>query len=259
MSTPIGKNMKNISQLFFAFVLLITTHSVMAVTPDYIDFKRAKKLLNKVYHDHRITFYCEAEFDERGKIYLSKNFMTPKHEKRANRREWEHIVPAENFGRTFAEWRDGHPSCVDKKGKAFKGRKCAGINPEFSKMEGDMYNLVPAIGAVNAMRSNYDFTEINNAPYTFGDCPMIIQDKKVNPPEKTKGFIARTYFYFEMQYPRFRINSSMKKMMSVWDKQYPVNEWECKRAKRIEYFQKNPNIIVKTKCIEAGIWPQEVY
>ena len=66
-------------------------------------------------------------------------------------------------------------------------------------------------------------------------------------------------FYFEMQYPRFRINSSMKKMMSVWDKQYPVNEWECKRAKRIEYFQKNPNIIVKTKCIEAGIWPQEVY
>ena len=120
-------------------------------------------------------------------------------------------------------------------------------------------DLVPAIGAVNAMRSNYDFTEINNAPYTFGDCPMIIQDKKVNPPEKTKGFIARTYFYFEMQYPRFRINSSMKKMMSVWDKQYPVNEWECKRAKRIEYFQKNPNIIVKTKCIEAGIWPQEVY
>lgn len=29
--------------------------------------------------------------------------------------EWEHIVPAENFGRAFREWRVGDPACVNKK------------------------------------------------------------------------------------------------------------------------------------------------
>ena len=250
--------MKFVSKFFFIFLLFLST-SVWANTESYIDFKHVKKLLNKIYHDHRITFYCEAEFDEQGKIYLSRNFNTPKYEKRANRREWEHIVPAENFGRTFSEWRDGHPDCIDKDGKSFKGRKCASVNPEFAKMEGDMYNLVPAIGAVNAMRSNYNFTEISDIPYTFGDCPMIIQNKKVSPPEKTKGFISRTYFYFEQRYPRFHINQAMKKMMIVWNEKYPVDAWECKRAKRIEYFQKNENPFVKDKCIAAGLWPEEVY
>lgn len=34
-------------------------------------------------------------------------------------------MPAENFDRTFIEWRDGHNQCVNSKGKEFKGRRCA--------------------------------------------------------------------------------------------------------------------------------------
>ena len=68
-------------------------------------FTVAKKLLEEeVYHDHRVTVYCAAEFDDDKRICLPDGFVTPKHEKRAEQMEWEHIVPAENFGRSFVAW-----------------------------------------------------------------------------------------------------------------------------------------------------------
>ena len=144
---------------------------------------------------------------------------------------------------------------MDRKGKAFKGRNCADkVNTEFRFMQADMYNLVPAIGAVNALRSNYNFTELSaDTPAMFGTCEMKIDGKKVEPPHDTKGMIARTYFYMESAYPRFRINKSMKQMMHVWDKQNPVTPWECERARRIAKIQKNINKIVSDKCLDAGL------
>jgi deoxyribonuclease-1 len=118
-------------------------------------FSKAKKALeNKVYFDHRETIYCSAKFDSKKNVIPPKGFFTEKHKKRAKRIEWEHVVPAENFGRTFSEWREGHPQCVNSKGKSFKGRNCASkVNEEYRLMQSDMYNLFPAIGAVNAIRS----------------------------------------------------------------------------------------------------------
>lgn len=79
-------------------------------------FNKAKKTLErKVYPDHRATLYCDAEFDSKKNIKLPNGFTTEKYVKRAKRVEWEHVVPAENFGRTFSEWRDGHPSCVNQR------------------------------------------------------------------------------------------------------------------------------------------------
>lgn len=232
---------------------LLISGSALAGNEKIADFSSAKNLMNRVYADHRITFYCLAEFDSKGKIELPDGFYAPKYVKRSYRKEWEHIVPAENFGRTFPEWREGDPECINKNGKPFKGRKCAQTNPEFARMEADMYNLVPAIGSVNAMRSNYNFRELpDDLPSTFGTCPMIIDGKKVEPPSYTKGFIARTYFYMEQEYPRFNISKQMKQMFIVWDKQYPVDKWECERSNRIEKIQGNPNKIVKERCEQLG-------
>lgn len=102
-----------------------------------------------------------------------------KYEKRAKKVEWEHVVPAENFGRTFVEWREGNHACVNSKGKAFKGRRCAEkVNTEYRHMQADMFNLYPAIGAVNALRSNYNFTMLPGEASDFGSCEMKIENKK---------------------------------------------------------------------------------
>ena len=213
-------------------------------------FSQAKKHLREIYADHRETIYCGAKFNADNTVILPEGFVTTKHKKRSKRIEWEHVVPAENFGRTFSEWRDGHPNCVDSKGKSFKGRNCAEkINYEYRLMQADMHNLFPAIGAVNAMRSNYNFTELStDIPNSFGSCAMKIEGKKVEPPHHIKGIIARTYLYMENAYPRYKISNKMKKMLQVWDNVHPVTEWECIRAKRIEKTQGNPNKIVNEKC-----------
>ncbi|WP_409439113.1 endonuclease [Psychromonas sp. GE-S-Ul-11] len=102
--------------------------------------------------------------------------------------EWEHVVPAENFGRTFIEWREGDKQCVTSKGKAYKGRKCANrVNDEYKYMKADMHNLFPAIWAVNAMRSNYNFQLLPQVESGFGSCLMKVNNKKAEPPVESRG------------------------------------------------------------------------
>lgn len=220
-------------------------------------FNASKKLLEtKVYNDHRVTFYCQAPFDKRKNIDLPRGFTTEKHEKRAHRVEWEHVVPAENFGRSFPAWREGHSSCV-RNGKPYKGRACAEkIHKEFRYMEADMYNLYPSIGAVNATRSNYRFARLGNVPSSFGSCPMTVQNGRVQPPEYTRGVIARTMFYMADAYPNFRLSRQDRKLFRSWDQKYPVDSWECIRASRIEKIQKNRNRFVKQACQRSGLWPR---
>ena len=247
--------MANIKYIFIAIFCATFGLSVFAGNGTNDSFSQAKKYLRKIYADHRETIYCGAKFNADNSVILPTGFKTPKHEKRSERIEWEHIVPAENFGKTFSEWREGHPDCIDNKGKSFKGRNCAEkTNYEYRLMQADMHNLFPAIGAVNAMRSNFNFTELPaNTPNTFGSCAMKIDGKKVEPPLAARGVIARTYFYMEQEYPRFKISKQMKQLLTIWDKQHPVTQWECVRAKRIEKRQGNPNKIVNEHCRTAGI------
>jgi deoxyribonuclease-1 len=218
-------------------------------------FNKAKRMFrNQVYNDHRITVYCAASYDDRGNTNLPEGFIAAKYQKRAGRIEWEHIVPAGNFGRAFQEWRKGSSICVDKKGKSYKGRNCAGkANMEYRLMQADMHNLAPAIGAVNAARRNYDFTLLPDAESSFGICRMKIQGKLVEPPESARGIIARTYLYMQAEYPRYRMRRPENKQMQSWDKNYPPDAWECTRARRIEAVQGNRNNITETRCGEVGL------
>lgn len=236
-------------------ILLIPAIALAAGNSTNDSFSHAKKMLSQVYSDHRITFYCGAEYDAQGNVTLPEGFETPKHEKRADKIEWEHALPAENFGQTFAEWREGAAECVDNRGKAFKGRKCAEkVNAEYRLMQADMYNLYPAIGAVNAMRSNYNYQMIAGEPSTFGTCEMKISGNKAEPPIRARGQIARTYFYMQDSYSRYRMSRQQEQLMQAWDKQYPVDKWECIRAKRIESLQGNENKFVKEPCQSARLW-----
>jgi deoxyribonuclease-1 len=193
--------------------LLITTlitSSVLATNQEVQSFSKTKKLLeNQVYNNHRITLYCGATFDAKKKVNPPKGFTTTKYIKRAKKIEWEHVVPAENFGRTFSEWRNGHKQCVNGKGKTFKGRRCAEkVNTEYRYMQADMFNLFPAIGAVNALRSNYNFTMLSSATSDFGSCAMKIDNRKAEPPVSARGRIARTYLYMEDAYKRDSMSKS---------------------------------------------------
>ena len=220
-------------------------------------FSKAKKLLlRQVYKDHRTTFYCGCPFSAKKRILSCDNYTPKKEGKRAHRLEWEHIVPAHAFGQSFKEWRTGHPDCVTKKGKAFKGRNCARkVAIPFRYMESDMYNLVPAIGEINGLRSNYSFAMIPGEKRAFGKCDMEIEDRKAEPPPDKRGNIARIYFYMDWAYPGHGVISKKnRKLFQAWDKEDPVDAWECERSRRIEGIQKNENPFMKKACAEKGMW-----
>lgn len=213
-----------------------------------------RELLRRVFFDHRVTFYCQASFDEKGNVTPPPGFRATKHQERAGRLEWEHVVPAENFGRSFTEWREGHPDCRDARGP-FKGRKCAErVNREYRLMQADMYNLQPAIGAVNALRANYNYALLPGAQSSFGDCQMKIEGGRAEPPEHTRGEIARTQKYMAWAYPRYNMSRQQEQLMDAWDRMYPVSDWECLRARRVEGTQGNENPFVKEACRKAGLW-----
>ena len=220
-------------------------------------FNKAKKtLLRQTYADHRQTFYCGSEFDSHGKVTHASGYQPKGETERAFRVEWEHIVPAQSFGQSFPEWRAGHPDCIDKKGRPFRGRNCAEkVNILFRYMQADMHNLVPAIGEINSLRSNYSFAMIPGEAREFGSCDMEIKDRKAEPPPAVRGDIARTYFYMEAAYPGRRIISNKnQKLFNAWDKEDPVDAWECERSKRVEALQGNDNPFVKNACQEEGMW-----
>ncbi|UYM16330.1 endonuclease [Endozoicomonas euniceicola] len=214
-------------------------------------FNSAKRMLERdVYFDHRETLYCGAAFDAGKNVTPPVGFKSDRYQSRARRIEWEHVVPAENFGRAFSEWRDGHPECVDSKGKHFRGRRCAEkMNIEYRYMQSDMYNLFPVIGAVNALRSNYNFVMMpGSTPSAFGSCAMKIEGSKAEPPEASRGRIARSYLYMDLTYPRYQMSRQQRQLMEAWDRQFPVSAWECKRTERINRLQGNLNPILAGRC-----------
>lgn len=222
-------------------------------------FYEAKNILEEIIYKQvpAQTLYCDYEFSQQTKIVqLPENFYVKNNSKYTDKIEWEHVVPVENFGRTFEEWRTGSPLCVDKKGISYKGRRCAEkVNKEFRLMVADMYNLYPTVAIVGTLRSNYDFIQFSeDTPSSFGDCEMKIYNKKAEPPDHAKGLVARVYLYMEQQYPRFKMSKSQKNLMDKWDKKYPISKEECLRTKLIEEIQGNENSIVKNLCIHNVLW-----
>jgi deoxyribonuclease I len=90
-----------------------------------------------------------------------------------------------------------------------------------------MYNLVPAVGEINGLRSNYSFAMIPGEKRAFGKCDMEIESRKAEPPPGKRGDIARAYFYMDWAYPGHGVISKKnRKLFKAWDKADPVDAWE---------------------------------
>ncbi|SHJ35400.1 deoxyribonuclease-1 [Malonomonas rubra DSM 5091] len=215
-------------------------------------FSKAENiLLKQIYADRDQTFYCGSTFNSGKQVFHAAGYVPVKDNKRANLLVWEHVVPAHVFGQSFKEWREGDPTCVDSKGNVFKGRKCAEkLNKQFRYMQADMHNLVPAIGELSDQRSSSSFAMIPGEERRFGLCDMEIANQKIEPPEDVRGDIARIYFYMSDAYPeRGIVSVKNRKLFDAWDKQDPVDEWECEKERRVRAIQGNENFFVNRRCL----------
>lgn len=246
-------------KLVFSFLLglslSLTVNSSVVLAfnaPGVENFNEAKKILSKnlKLFDFK-TIYCGCQVRGKQIDLASCGYRVQKNQKRALRLEWEHVVPAENFGKSFVEWREGSPACT-KHGRAFKGRKCAESNKEFQRMESDLYNLFPEIGELNGLRNNFSMAQLGGSKYDFGACKAKIEDRKFEPMDFAKGVVARTYINFENRYPGHGVVSDKnRKLYEAWDKMYPVTPLECRRWREFEAVMGYPHFFAG-RCGLAG-------
>lgn len=219
-------NLNHMTKLILS--LFITLSLTVNAKPLY--FQDAKTdMRNYVYHDQTNvgTFYCGCDWRWTGRSggrtnLASCGYIVRAEKERAERIEWEHIVPASNFGRARQCWQKG-------------GRdNCKRTDSVFNAMEADIHNLAPAIGEVNGNRSNYNFGVVGRSTVDYGQCQIKIDFKNrvAEPPDSVKGQVARIYFYMHDRY-NLSMSRQQQQLYMAWDKQFPVTDWERLRDSRI--------------------------
>jgi len=209
------------------------------VRTNSLTFSQSKKFLKQIYGDHQVTFYCgcEYKYDKNGdeNINAKKCGYKPRNplnkvgeiNPRTQRIEWEHMFPAENFGRHLACWKEG-------------GRKGCAKDDKFNEMESDMRNLVPAIGELNGDRSNLRYGANQPTIGQYGKCNFQVdfESDRAYVREEIKGDIARAYLYMSKKYD-IQLSDQEKKMMKAWDKLDPIDTWEEEKNRRIDSILKS--------------------
>ncbi|MBC8945429.1 MULTISPECIES: endonuclease [Xenorhabdus] len=213
--------------LFLAFIASFSAWSMPA------NFEQAKIESRKYVYDGQEksgigTLYCGCNWQWVGKSggrvdLASCHYQVRAQQTRAERIEWEHIVPAWVFGHQRQCWQNG-------------GRKnCIENDPVFRAIESDMHNLAPSIGEVNGDRSNLSYGMASqNLPNMYGACSSKVDFKLrlFEPRDKVKGMVARVYFYMHDRY-NLTMSRQQQQLMMAWDRQYPVEAWEQERDNRI--------------------------
>lgn len=231
--------MKN---LIAIFALLLST-SLPALASPPSTFAEAKVLAKqKVYFDQANSpmgeLYCGCKWTWTGKSggridAESCGLQAREQQTRADRIEWEHIVPAWTFGHQRQCWQGG-------------GREhCIAEDPVFRAMEADLFNLYPSVGEVNGDRSNFNYGMASGVAPEYGQCKTKVDfvQRLAEPRDEAKGLVARATFYM---FDRYNLNMSrqQQQLLMAWNTQFPVTLWELERNKRIAALMGHSNAFV---------------
>ena len=226
-----------------SLTLLITiTLSTSSFSATYNSFSKAKKVMySKVYSNQGITFYTNCEWSKK-KVDLAscglENAFPKKHMKRASRTEAEHIIPAS----WMLKKNKADRLCVaeSKSHKDSPRKYCQKHDVEFRNAHNDLVNLRPAVGQINAERSNKPFAEVlsGSKPSTFrGNGKEFKVSSRVAVPDASiRGDIARVAFYMRDTYG-VTYSKRQAAIFKEWDKQDAVSEAEILLNKQIKKVQ----------------------
>jgi deoxyribonuclease-1 len=228
-------------------LLSVVTLTLSVITPAFSSppstFSEAKIIAKqKIYLDQANSLmgelYCGCKWTWVGKSggridAESCGLKARKQENRAERTEWEHIVPAWTFGNQRQCWKNGgRENCVDD-------------DPAFRAMEADLFNLYPSVGEVNGDRSNFNYGMASGVAPQYGQCKTRVdfEQRAAEPRDEVKGLVARTTFYMFDRY-KLSMSRQQQQLLMAWDKQYPVSAWENERDRRIAAIMGHSNPFV---------------
>lgn len=222
-------------RLLLCCAMLWLSGITYAQAPD--DFNEAKRKAVAIFAGQTDEFYCGCAIRWQGGKGIPDltqcGYQVRKNGPRATRIEWEHVVPAQQFGHQAACWQQGGRELCSKKDRAFR------------QMEADLYNLRPAIGEVNGDRAHFRFSELPGEPSQYGYCPfqLDIRQQLAEPRPQVRGDIARIYFYMADKY-QLALSAREEQLFLRWHQQDPVDPAELALNRRIAQTMGWPNPFV---------------
>ena len=203
--------------------------------------KAKKKLYKSVYNNQGQTFYVNCAWQKKKVDLTSCNLQSSfssKEKKRAKRIEAEHIIPASWLYKRNGKYRACYVSAKAHKTSARK--LCQVEDSEYRDAHNDVVNLRPAVGAINAARSNKPFAEsisgTKETTYKGNGKKMIISSRVAIPDISIRGDIARVAFYMQKTYGA-RYSKRQLSLFTKWDSEDPISLEEKTMAKRINSIQ----------------------
>lgn len=109
----------------------------------------------------------------------------------------------------------------------------------YNRIEADLHNMYPAIGAVAVLRSDSLFAEIEGNESRYQNCDFERQRRQVEPRDIAKGNIARTLMYMHQEYDLQLAEDT--ELLKSWNRIDPPSEQEISRNNVIERLQGNRN------------------
>ena len=248
----------NIRFILALFASIFLSVPVIAGPPT--SFNSGKKAATKLWWEiGATTFYCSCPYrwatDEEKEIrkgnlwveadqcnYEPKDPLTSagKPNARVSRVEWEHVVPADWIATGFQCQEMTRSEC----------RKIDG----YKEAEGDLFNLVPAVGELNGDRSARLHGVIEGEEREYGTCNFEVTTEGpeeephlrglAEPKEDIRGDIARIWFYMEMKYG-VEIPEDNRADYVKWNQDDPVDDPERDRNEVISKKMGWPNPFVE--------------
>ncbi len=249
--------LKHIAKLTL-FILYSTFPSLTLAEPPS-SFNGAKKTAVELWWEiGPITHYCSCPYrpasPEEKKLrpgnlwiesavcgYQAKDPVTKKGKPnaRAMRVEWEHVVPADWIATGF--------KCQEKTRK-----ECRSISG-YKEAEGDLFNLVPAIGELNGHRNARLFSEIEGEEREYGSCDFEVDTTGTGPSHLRggaepmpiiRGDVARVWLYMIDRY-NLKLPEDYQMLMKKWSRADPIDEAERLRHAIISKTMgwKNPFVV----------------
>ncbi|SDX29789.1 endonuclease [Thiocapsa roseopersicina] len=206
-------------------------------------------LLDTVYADRRVTFFCGCRYDLRGRIDLAGcGLGVLVGSRRAEQVEAAHVVSAAQLGGSRRCWREpaAFAACTAGGAAPLSGTACCErVDPAFAAAHQDLHNLVPAVGAITAARSDHVWGELRSGQQ-LGDCAIRFDPilRRVQPPEEVRGDIARTVFYMRDTHG-VRLGRQDVQRYTAWSNADPPDAPEIERNRRIRRVQGRGNRYVE--------------
>jgi deoxyribonuclease-1 len=200
----------------------------------------AEALAAQVHTDHRVSFYCGCGFTaDLRTLSRSCGYKTRADESRAKSVRWTHVVPPRVFGAERSCWTT--QACTRDDGSRFGGIECCRAqDPDFAAIDGDLFNLVPAITEVAEDRSDYPFGDVTGEPRLYGACDLEVDAAKgiVEPPTRLRGDIARIHLYMHAAWgDAVPMTPEARTQFEAWHADDPPDAWEIDRAAKIQAIQ----------------------